>query len=148
VVSAPKQFGVPVTLAEVRQVVFKGIRDPDYLLYLLEWTVQQLSPADSLSFAGWTVDITQRKVISPQRQYVELPATRFDLLLAFAQHNQRVLTRDRLISLVHGPAYVINDRTIDVQVSRLRYELGNPKLIRTVRGSGYLFVPDVHKGAV
>src|SRR5260221_550099 len=74
----------------------------------------------------------------------------FDLLLAFAEHPQRVLTRDQLIDFARGSSHVAYDRSIDVQVSRLRYKLEadpkNPMLIRTVRNGGYLFAPAVSRG--
>jgi two-component system OmpR family response regulator len=74
----------------------------------------------------------------------------FDLLLAFTEHAQRVLTRDQLLDLSRGASYSAYDRSIDVQVSRLRYKLEadprNPVLIRTVRNGGYIFVPKVTRG--
>jgi two-component system OmpR family response regulator len=71
-------------------------------------------------------------------------------LLAFAEHPQRVLTRDQLIDFARGSSHVAYDRSIDVQVSRLRYKIEqdpkNPLLIRTVRNGGYLFAPPVSRG--
>jgi two-component system OmpR family response regulator len=57
------------------------------------------------------------------------------------------LTRDQLIDLAHGSTHVAYDRSIDVQVSRLRYKLErdpkNPSIIRTIRSAGYMFIPEV-----
>jgi two-component system OmpR family response regulator len=72
-----------------------------------------------------------------------LSAGEFDLLVAFAEHPQRVLNRDQLLDLTHGRAEVPFDRSIDMQVSRLRRKIEadpkEPELIKTVRGGGYLF---------
>ena len=74
----------------------------------------------------------------------------FDLLLAFAENADRVLTRDQLIDLARGSNYVVFDRSIDVQVSRIRYKLEQdpkaPSIIRTVRNGGYIFSAVVTRG--
>jgi two-component system OmpR family response regulator len=81
---------------------------------------------------------------------VVLSGGEFDLLLAFAEHSQRVLTRDQLLDLSRGVSHGAFDRSIDVQVSRLRYKLEtdpkNPVLIRTVRNGGYIFAAKVTRG--
>jgi DNA-binding response OmpR family regulator len=70
----------------------------------------------------------------------------FSLLRSLAERAGRVLTREQLLELLHGSADEAFDRSIDVHVSRLRQKLGddpkNPKRLKTVRGVGYLFVPD------
>jgi two-component system OmpR family response regulator len=81
---------------------------------------------------------------------VLLSGGEFDLLLAFVEHPQRVLTRDQLIDFAHGASHLSYDRSIDVQVSRIRYKLEqdpkNPAIIRTVRNGGYIFDPAVTRG--
>ncbi|RUT24246.1 DNA-binding response regulator, partial [Asaia sp. W19] len=66
-----------------------------------------------------------------------------------AEHPQRVLTRDQLMDMARGPDHAAFDRSIDVQVSRLRAKLEedprNPTLIRTVRNGGYLFASAVKR---
>ena len=78
---------------------------------------------------------------------VLLSGGEFDLLLAFAEHARRVLTGDQLIDLARSSSHVAYDRSIDIQVSRLRYKLEldpkNPDLIRTLRNGGYIFSPTV-----
>ena len=70
-----------------------------------------------------------------------------ELLVALAERPQRVLNRDQLLDLARGRAAVPFDRSIDVQVSRLRNRLGDdprePRLIKTVRGEGYVLAVDV-----
>jgi two-component system OmpR family response regulator len=103
-----------------------------------------------LSFAGWNLDIGRRVLQSPNKLVVDLSAGEFDLLTAFAEHPQRVLTRDQLLDLTHGRAEAPFDRSIDMQVSRLRRKIeANPKepvLIKTVRGGGYVFTANVRLG--
>ena len=71
----------------------------------------------------------------------------FNLLLAFAEHPQEVLTREMLSQLANGSSRDPNDRTIDVQISRIRHKLEedpkSPALIRTVRNGGYVFAAAV-----
>ena len=74
-------------------------------------------------------------------------AGEFALLAAFVNHPNQVLSRDRLLDLTRHREAGPFDRTIDVQVGRLRRKLEddpqNPSLIKTVRGSGYIFTPTV-----
>jgi len=103
-----------------------------------------------LCFAGWRLDVVRRELRSADNTLVLLSGAEFDLLLAFAEHPRRVLTREQLIDLARGSTHVAYDRSIDVQVSRLRYKLEqdpkNPSLIRTIRNSGYMFLPEVTRG--
>lgn len=100
-----------------------------------------------LCFAGWHLDVVRRELRSTEGALSLLSGGEFDLLLAFAEHPRRVLTREQLIDLARGSTHVAYDRSIDVQVSRLRYKLEqdpkNPALIRTVRSAGYMFLPEV-----
>ncbi|MEA3151649.1 MAG: two-component system, OmpR family, response regulator [Gammaproteobacteria bacterium] len=103
-----------------------------------------------LCFAGWRLDVARRELRSVDNALVLLSGGEFDLLLAFAEHPQRVLTRDQLIDLARGSAHLAFDRSIDVQVSRIRYKLERdpraPALIRTVRNGGYIFSSTVTRG--
>jgi two-component system OmpR family response regulator len=96
-----------------------------------------------ITFADWQLDITCRELRSPQGVMIPLSAGEFDLLLVFLEHPQRILTREQLIDLARGQGYDAYDRSIDVQVSRLRRKIEpdskRPDLIRTVRNGGYMF---------
>lgn len=98
-------------------------------------------------FAGWRLDLDSRELLSPAGELVALSGGEFALLAAFVTHPQRVLSRDQLLDLARGRDAQPFDRAIDVQVSRLRRKIepdpGEPVLIRTVRGGGYLFAPAV-----
>jgi two-component system, OmpR family, response regulator len=100
-----------------------------------------------LCFAGWRLDVVRRELRSGDNTLVLLSGAEFDLLLTFAEHPRRVLTRDQLIDLTRSSAHVAYDRDIDVQVNRLRHKLerdpGNPSIIRTIRGTSYIFSPEV-----
>jgi two-component system OmpR family response regulator len=104
----------------------------------------------ALCFGDWRLDVTRRELRSANNTLVVLSGGEFDLLLAFAEHSQRVLTRDQLLDLSRGVSHGAFDRSIDVQVSRLRYKLEtdpkNPVLIRTVRNGGYIFAAKVTRG--
>jgi two-component system, OmpR family, response regulator len=100
-----------------------------------------------LCFAGWRLDIVRRELRSVDNSLVFLSGGEFDLLLTFLEHPHRTLSRDQLIDLARGSTHIAFDRSVDVQVSRLRNKLEqdprNPELIRTIRGVGYMFLPEV-----
>jgi two-component system, OmpR family, response regulator len=106
--------------------------------------------AEILVFQGWRLDLVRRELTAPAGVPVSLTAGEFDLLRVFAQHPNRVLTRAQLIELVKGREWAAYDRAIDTQVGRLRKKLepdpGNPTLIKTVRGGGYVFAAAVTAG--
>lgn len=101
-------------------------------------------------FAGWCLDLSKRELNSPEGVLVPLSAGEFALLATFVQHPQRVLSRDQLLDFARGRDAQPFDRAIDVQVSRLRRKIDDdprePVLIKTVRGGGYLFAPQVEYG--
>jgi len=101
-------------------------------------------------FSGWNLDLSSRELISPSGGEVRLTTGEFDLLAAFVNNANQVLSRDRLLDLARNREAGPFDRTIDVQVGRLRRKLEddpqNPSLIKTVRGSGYIFTPTVEFG--
>jgi two-component system OmpR family response regulator len=98
-------------------------------------------------FAGWHLDLSTRELVSPDGGEVRLTTGEFDLLAAFVNNANQVLSRDRLLDLARNREAGPFDRTIDVQVGRLRRKLEpdpqNPTMIKTVRGTGYIFTPTV-----
>jgi two-component system OmpR family response regulator len=100
-----------------------------------------------LRFAGWRLDLAARRLCSPDGLDVSLTSGEFDLLCTFAQHPGRVLSRDFLLEATRGREAAPFDRTIDVQVGRLRKKLEpdsvEPQIIKSVRGAGYILVPPV-----
>lgn len=106
-----------------------------------------VSARTRLRFAGWTLDTAARTLSDPQGGEVGLTTGEFDLLRAFCEHPGRVLSRDFLLEATRGREAGPFDRTIDVQVGRLRRKIEadpeRPQLIKSVRGAGYLLVPAV-----
>src|SRR5204863_4679428 len=107
------------------------------------------SPHDArrVTFAGWLLDLATRELFSPERQNVRLTGGEFELLTAFVAHPNEVLPREQLLDSCRTRENGSFDRTIDVRVGRLRRKLRDdprqPRLIRTVRGGGYLFTAPV-----
>ena len=106
-----------------------------------------ISEAVVFSFAGWELNMSTRSLQSPDGLEVDLSAGEFALLSTFIHQPQRVLSRDQLLEQTHNRPAGPFDRSIDVQVSRLRQKLEedpkNPKIIKTVRGGGYMFTSRV-----
>ena len=105
------------------------------------------TPPERLRFAGWRLDTAARSLSNAQGEAVPLTTGEFDLLCAFARHPGRVLSRDFLLEQTRGREAAPFDRTIDVQVGRLRKKIeanaDDPQLIKSVRGAGYILVPPV-----
>jgi DNA-binding response OmpR family regulator len=98
-------------------------------------------------FAGWELSVRLRRLTSPRGEPVALTNSEFNLLVAFLAAPHRVLSREQLLSLSRLHDDEVYDRSIDVQVGRLRKkidadEIGIP-LIRTERGAGYVFTAPV-----
>ena len=99
-------------------------------------------PTVAIRVGGLEIDPASRRAVLDGR---ELPLTgyEFDLLRALAERAGRVLTREQLMELAKGNAEESFDRSIDVHVSRLRHKLGDdpkrPHLLKTVRGTGYIY---------
>ena len=100
-----------------------------------------------LEFAGWRLDVTHRQLYSAKDALGPLRAVEFDLLLALAERTRRVLSRDQLLDLSRGRSANPFDRSVDVQISRLRRKIEpdpkEPTLIKTVRSGGYILAANV-----
>jgi DNA-binding response OmpR family regulator len=102
-----------------------------------------------LRFSQWELDTAARRLTDPCGRDVPLTTGEFELLQAFVRNRGRVLSRDFLLEQTHGREAGPFDRTIDVQVGRLRRKLEadpqEPQIIKSVRGAGYIFVPAVER---
>lgn len=108
----------------------------------------QLQPGEALTFAGWWLDIEQRRLRDPAGRALLLTEGEHALLAAFARRPGRLLSRDTLLDLTRGIDSAPYDRAIDIAVSRLRRKLADADptaLIETVRGAGYRFLPAVRR---
>lgn len=105
--------------------------------------------AHRVRFAGWTLDLAARELIAPDDVVVTLSGTEFKLLSVFVDHPNRVLDRNQLMDLTLGRESTPFDRSIDVQVSRLRARLRDegrePRIIKTVRNEGYVLAAAVER---
>ena len=134
----PKPFSTHELLARLRallrrtQAVTRGPRE---------------ARGSVLTFAGWKLDLDARRLHRADGTRVTLTSGEYELLVAFCEHPNRVLTREQLLDLTRGRAAVPFDRSIDIQVSRLRRKIESdprdPALVQTVRAGGYVFTPQV-----
>ena len=92
-------------------------------------------------FSGWELNLRTRRLVSVSSISVELSNGEFSLLNALCRAPRRVLTRDQLLSMSRLHEAEVYDRSIDVQIRRLRLKIeadpANPLLIVTARGAGY-----------
>jgi two-component system OmpR family response regulator len=102
--------------------------------------------APRLIFEGWSLDVDDRLLLSPDGDAVALTARDHRLLRIFLERPRRLLSRDQLLDLLHENGGDTFDRTIDLAVSRLRRKLGPAaRFIETVRGEGYRFAVPVRR---
>jgi DNA-binding response OmpR family regulator len=103
----------------------------------------------TVEFEGWRLDLHSRGLTAPDDREIELTTAEFNLLEAFVKSPKRTLDRDYLLDRVHGRDWAPYDRSIDNLVHRLRQKIEDdarhPKMIKSVRGVGYLFAPDVRR---
>jgi two-component system OmpR family response regulator len=134
----PKPFEPRELLARIRSVLRRSHAMPPN---------SQTENAQHMKFSGWTLDLTARHLVNPQGVIIMLSGAEFRLLRVFLEHPNRVLNRDQLLNLTQGRDADPFDRSIDIQISRLRQKLGEdarmPQIIKTVRNGGYVLAGQV-----
>ena len=104
----------------------------------------QISRIRAYRFGGWELNIGLRRLKSADGAWVELTNGEFSLLTAFLSAPQQILTRDQLLNLSRLHNAEVYDRSIDVQILRLRRKIesdaSHPQYIKTERGAGYVFL--------
>ncbi|MDK9697272.1 MAG: response regulator [Siculibacillus sp.] len=109
-------------------------------------SVSNAASAETIVFGDRVLDLASRRLIDHAGGETILHASEFRLIRAFLDHPNRVLTRERLLDLADARDPEAFDRAIDVRIARLRKKIepdpSKPTLIRTVRGAGYIYVPD------
>jgi two-component system OmpR family response regulator len=132
-----KPFNLRELLARVRSVLRRS-PSPD---------IEKSDVHRRARFAGCVLDLLSRSLFSPSGEDLRLTSGEFELLAVLINNVNQVLSRDRLLELARHREAGPFDRTIDVQVGRLRRKLENdpknPIIIKTVRGGGYMFTPSV-----
>jgi two-component system OmpR family response regulator len=103
--------------------------------------------ASKIYFDSWTLDVLGRHLIRADGMVLSLSASEFNLLKLFIDHANQVMNRDQIMDHIYGRESGPFDRSIDIQVSRLRNKIENnpksPMIIKTIRSEGYLFTPKV-----
>jgi two-component system OmpR family response regulator len=134
-----KPFGLRELLARIRAVLRRAEAG--------EHRARQKEKRVRYRFTGWELDLRTRRLTSPSGENVGLTAGELNLLLAFLQSPQHVLSREQLIAASRVHDEEVFDRSVDIQILRLRRKLesdpSNPRLIRTERGAGYVFAAPV-----
>lgn len=136
----PKPFEPRELLARIRSVMRRlqvaSQMDPDH-------------HTQKLKFANWTLDLTARHLLDQDGVVTALSGAEFRLLMIFLEQPNRILTRDQLLNITHGRDADPFDRSIDIQISRLRQKLKEdarmPQIIKTVRNGGYVLAVHVTK---
>jgi len=139
-----KPFDLRELLARVRSLIRRSRPVPE------EDLAPEKGHADDVRvFAGWRLDLRARHLSAPDGKRVNLSTGEFNLLREFVLAPNHVLSRDDLMERLHGRTAGPYDRSIDVQVSRLRRKIEinpeDPDLIKSVRGVGYVFTPAVDR---
>ena len=134
-----KPFSPRELLARVRAVLRR---------YQVQATLPERDSARrAFRFSGWEFNLRTRRLVSPSGDAVDLSNGEFSLLNALCRAPQRVLSRDQLLSLSRLHEAEVYDRTIDVQIRRLRLKIeadpAAPSLIVTERGAGYRLASEV-----
>jgi len=103
--------------------------------------------AKTMHFSGWTLDLTARHLLNADGVVVALSGAEFRMLKVFLDHPNRILNRDQLLELTQGREADPFDRSVDIQISRLRQKLGDdartPTIIKTIRNEGYVLATAV-----
>jgi two-component system phosphate regulon response regulator OmpR len=127
--------------------------EPRELLARVKSVLRRLQPASNVAQAAsrrvrvgrCEIDLAARRLTGHDGSDVPLTAMEFDLLKAFLGHPNQVLTRDQLLNMTRDRDWEPFDRSIDIRITRLRRKIEpdpeNPRVIQTVRGAGYMYVP-------
>ena len=134
-----KPFDLRELLARVRSVLRRAA----------ETKMAEAASGPVMRFGGFRLDLASRTLTDARGEVVPLTSGEFDLLSALLAQPNRVLSRDDLMNRIHGRDAGPFDRAIDVQIGRLRRKIetdpGQPAMIKSVRGAGYLFALPVER---
>jgi two-component system phosphate regulon response regulator OmpR len=135
-----KPFDLRELRARVQAMLRRGARTAE------SPQAQPVAQTSAVQFGDLLLDLAARRLLQADGVPLELTAMEFDLLAAFAHNPNRVLTRERLLDLAHNRDSEPFDRSIDVRIARIRRKVERdptkPQVIKTMRGAGYMFVPE------
>ena len=104
------------------------------------------APVSEARFGDCRLDLDAHKLFDADDAEIPITSMEFDLLKAFAEHPNRVLSRDQLLDMAHNRDWEPFDRSIDIRIARIRRKVerdpAKPQIIKTVRGAGYLYARD------
>lgn len=139
----PKPFSPRELLARIKAVLRRSTSQPENAEIVSELV------NETYSFDSWKFDTSKRVLIDGNNVEIPLSTGEFEVLSVFVRRPQHVLSRDQLLDLARGREAILFDRSMDVQISRLRKKLGDdpktPTYIQTIRGGGYKFAADVKR---
>lgn len=132
-----KPFEPRELLARIRTVLRRAFGRPDVR------SPDQTRPDESvLTFANWRLDLARRQLFSPGKEIVALTGVEFRLLAALARRPGKVLSREQILDMTANRRWTPYDRSVDVMVGKIRRKmrdnLRQPTLIKTIRGVGYM----------
>jgi two-component system OmpR family response regulator len=135
----PKPFGSRELVARIKAVLRRARETPK--------VPESGHKPRRFRFDRWTLDTDTRELLRDDGIGVPLSTGEYDLLIVLVERPQRVLSREQLLDLSRGRSATAFDRSVDTQVSRLRKKIerdpGEPRIIKTVWGGGYMLTPEV-----
>ena len=134
----PKPFSARELLARIRSVMRRSRTEP---------VKEEKREISRYRFASWSLELKTQQLISPENVLVDLSRGELSLLTVLLSHPNQILNRDQIMEYHQGKEATAFDRSIDVQITRLRKRLKdnskNPKIIKTVWGKGYILSCEV-----
>jgi two-component system phosphate regulon response regulator OmpR len=127
----------------LRDLLRRYLGEQGFNVYVAENAPSETT--EVFEFGEFALNLATR-TLTKAGQEIPLTTGEFSVLKVFARHPLQPLSREKLMELARGREYEVFDRSLDVQISRLRKLIepdpGSPRFIQTVWGLGYVFIPD------
>lgn len=134
----PKPFQLRELLARLRSLLRRVPAGPDQ---------QTAAPHPVACFSGWRLDLERRELVSPSGDLVPITTKEFQILELLISRPHRPVSRDSILEHTDGREHHPMDRSVDVLIYQLRAKIekvpGTPRILKTVRGTGYILAADV-----